>query len=389
MTTLACEITPSPYYFERSGSVKRRDLLVQLRRKATLQSAQMATPMAVAEEVEEVAEDADEDEAAEVDSLKQHKTTTSMQACSSRVLLQVTSSCVRPGVRCCAVQCRSYAVNKKAGKNSQTLPRHAKIEADAGDVQVLQTKGKGKGKGKMDAVVGNELDVLPGESFDMAPLEREMLQSIDKLQVALNSVVSRVGCVSAGAFSLCIFTEGAGTNACSCSYTGSHPRRDQWAMVTHERPCVCISQRWDDYAAECLRPLRAHFASQCTALCSRILTVHSCGRESAICCSGQSEPTESRCIYASNQHIQVSKKLDLVPAVSLRKIVRPDVALREELSRQASTLCENARASIRSVRHEGQKRIKKDADSKVITKDDARAETKQVRLCEAASRDAR
>lgn len=60
------------------------------------------------------------------------------------------------------------------------------------------------------------------------------------------------------------------------------------------------------------------------------------------------------------------------------RLARPDMNLRNELAKQASTLCENARTSIRAARHQGQKDIKKDENAKTVSGEEATREMKKV-----------
>ena len=68
----------------------------------------------------------------------------------------------------------------------------------------------------------------------------------------------------------------------------------------------------------------------------------------------------------------------LVPLPNVRCFHRPDMNLRNELAKQASTLCENARTSIRAARHQGQKDIKKDENAKTVSGEEATREMKKV-----------
>lgn len=60
-------------------------------------------------------------------------------------------------------------------------------------------------------------------------------------------------------------------------------------------------------------------------------------------------------------------------------IARPDWEKRQQLVRQASELCENARMSVRSTRGKGLKDSKSDLDAKLVNKEDGRNDVKVVR----------
>ena len=59
-------------------------------------------------------------------------------------------------------------------------------------------------------------------------------------------------------------------------------------------------------------------------------------------------------------------------------VPKADWDKRQGLVRDAQDLCEKARIAIRQVRYDGQKEIKKDLDGKIIGKDEARGEVKNV-----------
>lgn len=65
---------------------------------------------------------------------------------------------------------------------------------------------------------------------------------------------------------------------------------------------------------------------------------------------------------------------------------RPDVQARSALAKKASELAENARVSIRAVRHQGQKDLKADQDNKIVGESDARRDAKHVSLCALADK---
>jgi hypothetical protein len=60
-------------------------------------------------------------------------------------------------------------------------------------------------------------------------------------------------------------------------------------------------------------------------------------------------------------------------------IYRPTAETRAELVKEVNRLCENAKVSIRSARHIAQKQIKSDEKRKVVSKDEANREMKEVR----------
>ena len=86
---------------------------------------------------------------------------------------------------------RSYA--KKVKNNSS-----ARAEVQEGPEELFSKQKKGKGKGKSFATE-DELD-LSGAKFNLAAIEADMEDAIDKLRVGLKSVVGRVGRVSPGKF---------------------------------------------------------------------------------------------------------------------------------------------------------------------------------------------
>jgi len=59
-------------------------------------------------------------------------------------------------------------------------------------------------------------------------------------------------------------------------------------------------------------------------------------------------------------------------------VPKADWDKRQGLVRDAQDLCEKARIAIRQVRYDGQKEIKKDLDGKIVGKEEARGETKNV-----------
>lgn len=69
-------------------------------------------------------------------------------------------------------------------------------------------------------------------------------------------------------------------------------------------------------------------------------------------------------------------------------VPRADWDKRQQLVRDAQSLCEKARIAIRQVRIDGQKEIKRDVDGKVIGKEEARGEGKKVRSLWCALEDA-
>jgi hypothetical protein len=60
------------------------------------------------------------------------------------------------------------------------------------------------------------------------------------------------------------------------------------------------------------------------------------------------------------------------------KNYRPDAAARQDLARKAADLCEKARTSIRAARHQGQKQLKHDIDTKVVGDSEGQREAKEV-----------
>lgn len=63
-------------------------------------------------------------------------------------------------------------------------------------------------------------------------------------------------------------------------------------------------------------------------------------------------------------------------------IPRPTAETRAALLKDVSRICENARVSIRSARHTGQKQLKSDVDNKVVGTSEAKKEGQQVSLIE-------
>lgn len=104
---------------------------------------------------------------------------------------------------------RSYA--SKKGKGSK---KSAAVEEEDDDSPVEEVRGgkerggsggkKGKGKSFNDNFDSN--DTVGGgvkEAFDLKALELTMEEAVDKLRIALKSVVGRVGRVSPGSFAIC------------------------------------------------------------------------------------------------------------------------------------------------------------------------------------------
>ncbi len=74
--------------------------------------------------------------------------------------------------------------------------------------------------------------------------------------------------------------------------------------------------------------------------------------------------------------------LSLLLSHSLLHDERMTTELRQAMVKDISRICENARVSIRSARHEAQKQIKADIDNKIVGTSEGKAETKKVRSVE-------
>ncbi|BGP45474.1 hypothetical protein JCM10450v2_001293 [Rhodotorula kratochvilovae] len=187
-------------------------------------------------------------------------------------------------------------------------------------------KGKGKKGGKGHLLTEDQLldTQLPGEQFELKRLEADMENAVDRLRVGLKQVVGRVGRVS---------------------------------------PALLDNIRVD--TPEGKRPLN-EFASVSVKDGKDLLVT--CYEEDGV------KPVTAA-IYAS--------PLNLTPqpagSTSIRvPVPKPDWDKRQQLVRDAQALCEKARIAVRQVRTDGQKEIKRDQDSKVVGKEEARAEGKKL-----------
>lgn len=233
-------------------------------------------------------------------------------------------------------QVRFYAKGKGNAKNKRSPDR----DDEASHVPVMSKKGKKKGFEQDEPTEVGDMS-LPGEQFDLRTLEDNMKHSIDRLRIHLNKLISRVGRIRPGSSLL--------------------PLSRMLVLTMDADLLDDIRVTYEDEA----RPLR-EFANV-TVKDGRELwvTVYDEGYLRAVTQAIQTSPLGLNPQHGGNTTVRVP-------------ISKPDWDKRQQLVREASHLCENARVSIRAARHQGQKEIKHDVDNKVIGKEEGRSETKKV-----------
>ncbi|BGP22235.1 ribosome recycling factor [Rhodotorula toruloides] len=219
------------------------------------------------------------------------------------------------------VRTKKTKANKKGGKGGNK-GREEEEEDQEDEHVVVQVTRKGKGK----HVVEEDLTdtQLPGEQFELKELEKDMADAIDRLRVSLKQIVGRVDKVM---------------------------------------PSLLDNVRVD--TAEGRRPLNEYAA----------VSVKD-GKELIVTCYEPSFVKQvSDAIYASPLGLAPLPHGDTKLRVPVPKA---DEDKRQQLVRDAQTICEKARQAIRKVRTDGRKAIKRDTDQKIIGTSEARQEGKKL-----------
>ncbi|GAA97947.1 uncharacterized protein L969DRAFT_89777 [Mixia osmundae IAM 14324] len=201
--------------------------------------------------------------------------------------------------------------------------------------QALKSKGKGKSKGKTAANIDTaEMGdtSLPSESFHMDEHEKAMRNAIDRLRVALKSTVDRVGRVNPSILS----------------------------SVKVELP-IDIDGRVEKRQQPLLDLALVKVKDAVTLLVSAF--------------DPDNLKEIERAIGIANLGLTPNRIDKQTLSISVPK---PTVESRQVLSRQAQTLCEHARTSIRTSRNLGMKEIRSDQDRKVIGEDESRKQGKKL-----------
>lgn len=85
-----------------------------------------------------------------------------------------------------------------------------------------------------------------------------------------------------------------------------------------------------------------------------------------------------RAIYSANLGLVPQTIVNDNESLIRVPIPRPTAETRAALLKDVSRICENARVSIRSARHTGQKQLKTDVDNKIVGTSEAKKEGQQV-----------
>ncbi|PWZ02966.1 ribosome recycling factor, partial [Testicularia cyperi] len=215
--------------------------------------------------------------------------------------------------------------------------------AEDDDVPVMKTKGKGsknlKGakskRGNQDEdeteyKTSNRNQELPDEAFDLDSITANMRRAVERCRQTTSTLVGTFGRADPSILDNLRIEGVAGTS-------GKHPL-NEYATVGVRDGMLIVTAYDPDYVK-------------------------------AI----------EKAIYAADLGLSPQSPTSAEDANVLRVAVpKPTSESRQQMVKDLTKICENARVSIRTARHQGMKQIKSDIDNKVVGKSEGDKETKKL-----------
>lgn len=205
--------------------------------------------------------------------------------------------------------------------------------AEDDDVPVIKTKGKGGGKGKAAAKEGDyktstRNQELPDEKFNMDTIVANMKRAVERCRATTSQLVGSFGRADPSLLNSIKVEPKEG---------GKHPLQE-YATLGVRDGMLIITAFDPDYVK-------------------------------AI----------QHAIYSANLGLtpQSSSNADETNIIRVA-VPKPTAESRQDMFKEITKICENARVSIRTARQQGLKQIKADIDTKVVGKNEGEKESKTV-----------